>query len=291
MPLKEGMYEVQLAVVDELLGFRWEDNQHEKKRSMREMENHILIYGSHRNPMVHATFKNENGQIPCIEIETRRGGTSTWCFQQEAGANARDAEFIWNAVTSSGRNWAPVPHRESSLYLLYFSGDRRCITIQERNRPNHMRFTRVPPEGGGAGSALLPALERVVALMTKAATDGAVEIMLGMVCNPNPRATWVYPYWQSVDMEHPNKRRSVTFKGRDVTVYFAGTFVLGGETFTGTLPEEADIAAIQKGPWKLTYVQSDDSQMVKQVWGDEWVGQSVALTYTCGDVQIVLRKQ
>jgi hypothetical protein len=155
-----------------------------------------------------------------------------------------------------------------------------------------MRFTLVHP--GGTRSALLPALERVVALMAKAGTggvvtDGGVDIMLGMVCRPNPRATWVYPYWQSVDMEHPNKKRRVTFTGRDVTVYFAG--ILSGETFTGTLPEEADIAAIQKGPWKLTYVGSDDDQMVKQVWGDEWVGQSVALTYTCAGVEIVLRKR
>ena len=163
MPFREGTFQVELPVVDESLGFRWEDNQEKLMSSKREMENHILIYGSHRNPMVHATFKNENGQIPCIEIDKRGRGRTTWCFQQEAGAGAFDAEFIWNAVTSSGRNWAPVPHRESSLYLLYFSGDRRCITIQDRDDRRHMRFTRVHP--GGAQSALLPALERAVALM------------------------------------------------------------------------------------------------------------------------------
>ena len=161
MPLNEGLFPSMLPVVDELLGLGWTDDTTTMERSMRQLEDSMEVRGDEENPWVYANLICEN-QRPRVVTEGIGRARITWQFE-ETGADERVIhQTIWNTLTGAHRMLLPRPNRRVSPYLLYVSGDRERITIQDRERPGcFMCFTRVHPPG--VGSALL--LERLVAAM------------------------------------------------------------------------------------------------------------------------------
>ena len=161
MPLNEGLIPSMLPVVDELLGVGWTDDAWTMGRSMRQLESWMDVRGDEDNPWVYASLICEN-QRPWVVTEGRGAVRITWLFE-ETGADERVIhQTIWNTLTGAHRMLLPRPNRRVSPYLLYVSGDRERITIQDRESPGRkMCFTRVHPPG--VGSALL--LERLVAAM------------------------------------------------------------------------------------------------------------------------------
>jgi hypothetical protein len=150
-----------LPVVDELLGLEWTDDQQTMERSMRQLEDSMQVRGDEDNPWVYANLRCEN-QRPWVETEGIGRARITWQFE-DTGVDGRVVQTIWNTLTGGQRMLLPRPNRRVSPYLLYASGDRERITIQDRESPERkMCFTRVHPLGA-VGSALL--LERLVAAM------------------------------------------------------------------------------------------------------------------------------